>query len=30
MVLPRPRHRHHCHRALLHRPVPVACVAESL
>jgi hypothetical protein len=30
MVLPRPRRRHHCHRALLHRPVQVACVAESL
>lgn len=30
MVLPRLRRRHHCHRALLHRLVPVACVAESL
>lgn len=31
MVLPRlRRRRHHCHRALLHRPVQVACVAESL
>jgi len=30
MVLPRLRRRHHCHQALLHRPVQVACVAESL